>query len=233
MSRRSREHVLFDRLADFVGWFTLQKALLSRAELAVALRRPLRHLQHSGNTYTAWLALRNAIELLNEAGRLRPATLLCGWLDGGSGRNAHSVGEPMPRRTPNRERSRQRAPRCSYRLPLGHRAGSSHPTGRDHSVSEDARSRSFSAPRPGPGTSSAMLRVVVLRVVTGRLEAHLTTPPRSGRQWPRPSRSSCRVLTGVSARRPHSPKADDLVHAVIEGAASSPGTSLNGPDSRY
>ena len=31
--------------------------------------------------------------LLNQTGRLRTAALICGWLDGRSGRNAQTVGE--------------------------------------------------------------------------------------------------------------------------------------------
>ena len=65
----------------------LQSALLPRAELAVALSRLLRHLQQSGDTTNALLTLSQVIVLLNDAGRPRTAALICGWLDGRSGRN--------------------------------------------------------------------------------------------------------------------------------------------------
>ena len=70
-----------------------QSALLPRAELAVALSRLLRHLQQSGDTTTALLTLSQVIMLLNDAGRPRTAALICGWLDGRSGRNVQSIGD--------------------------------------------------------------------------------------------------------------------------------------------
>ena len=72
----------------------LQSALLPRADLALALIRQLRHLEQSGDTTTtALLTLSQIIELLNGAGRQRPAALICGWLDGRSGRNLQTLGD--------------------------------------------------------------------------------------------------------------------------------------------
>ena len=72
----------------------LQSALLPPAELAVALIRQLRHLQQSGDTTTtALLTLSQIIVLLNGAGRQRTAALICGWLDGRSGRNLQTLGD--------------------------------------------------------------------------------------------------------------------------------------------
>ena len=65
-----------------------QSAVLSGAELAAELIRVLRQLHDSGDTTTnALLTLSQAMELLNGAGNHTTAALICGWLDGRSGRN--------------------------------------------------------------------------------------------------------------------------------------------------
>ena len=54
----------------------------------------MRRLQQSGDTTTtALLTLSQIIELLNDAGRQRGAALICGWLDGRSGRNLQTLGD--------------------------------------------------------------------------------------------------------------------------------------------
>jgi len=71
----------------------LKTVSLSRAEQAAALTRQLRHLQNIGETHHALLTLSQTIILLNDTGRLRTAGLICGWLDGRSGRDAQTLGE--------------------------------------------------------------------------------------------------------------------------------------------
>ena len=71
----------------------LQSALLPPAELAVAFIRQLRQFQARGDSYNALLALSNVVMLLTTAERWQTAALICGWLDGRSGRNAQTVGE--------------------------------------------------------------------------------------------------------------------------------------------
>ena len=71
----------------------LQATLLSPGELAVALIDLLRHIHHSGDKNVAPLALSQVIVLLEKIGRQETAALICGWLDGRSGRNVQTVGE--------------------------------------------------------------------------------------------------------------------------------------------
>ena len=71
----------------------LQSALLPPGQLAVALIDLLRRLQHNGDANVALLVHSQAIVLLDKVGRQRSAALICGWLDGRSGRNVQTVGE--------------------------------------------------------------------------------------------------------------------------------------------
>ena len=71
----------------------LQSALLPRSELATELSLLLRHLQQSADPTTALLGFSQVVILLNGAGRSRTAALICGWLDGRSGRNVQTIGE--------------------------------------------------------------------------------------------------------------------------------------------
>ena len=69
----------------------VQLALLPPGELAVALIRQLRRLEGSGAMNTALLPLSEAVQLLTQVEKWRTAALICGWLDGRSGRDATSV----------------------------------------------------------------------------------------------------------------------------------------------
>ncbi len=69
----------------------LQSALLPPGELAIALIRHLRGLQKSGDTNGAPLALSQVHMLLNQPQNWRTAALICGWLDGRSGRDAQTI----------------------------------------------------------------------------------------------------------------------------------------------
>jgi predicted ATPase/class 3 adenylate cyclase len=71
----------------------LQSVLLPPGELAVALIDLLRRLQHIGDTNITLLALSQVVELLDKVGRQTPAALICGWLDGRSGRDVQTVGD--------------------------------------------------------------------------------------------------------------------------------------------
>jgi predicted ATPase len=70
-----------------------QSALLPRAELAAAWSRLLRHIQQTGDMTDALITLSEVMKLLHGAGRLRTAALICGWLDGWSGRNPQKRGD--------------------------------------------------------------------------------------------------------------------------------------------
>lgn len=71
----------------------IQSGLLTAGELAVARIDLLRRLQHIGDTSTTLLALSNVIVLLDKVGRQDTAAVVCGWLDGRSGRNEQTVGD--------------------------------------------------------------------------------------------------------------------------------------------
>ncbi|MCY7297723.1 MAG: hypothetical protein LH616_00735, partial [Ilumatobacteraceae bacterium] len=68
-----------------------QSAGLPPGHLASALTPQLRRLQDSGDTNGAPLALSQVLMLLNQTERWPTAALICGWLDGRSGRNAQSI----------------------------------------------------------------------------------------------------------------------------------------------
>ncbi|MEO6651129.1 MAG: hypothetical protein ABIP17_00545, partial [Ilumatobacteraceae bacterium] len=70
-----------------------QSGLLTEGELAVASIDLLQRLQHIGDTSTTLLALSNVIVLLDKGGRHGTAAVVCGWLDGRSGRNVQTVGD--------------------------------------------------------------------------------------------------------------------------------------------
>ncbi len=69
----------------------VQKALLPPDELAVTLIHQLRQLQAGGATNNSLLPLSHAAQLLTQVEKWRTAALICGWLDGRSGRDASSV----------------------------------------------------------------------------------------------------------------------------------------------
>lgn len=70
----------------------LQSVLLPPVERAAALIHQLRRLEQN-DTGTALIPLSQVVVLLDQAERLRTAALICGWLDGRSGRNAQTAGE--------------------------------------------------------------------------------------------------------------------------------------------
>ncbi len=69
----------------------LQSALVPPGEVAIALIHHLRGLQESGDTNGAPLALSQVLMLLNQPQNWRTTALICGWLDGRSGRDAHTI----------------------------------------------------------------------------------------------------------------------------------------------
>jgi hypothetical protein len=71
----------------------LQSVLLPPVERASALTHQLRRLEQNDDTGTALIPLSQVVVLLAQAERLRTAALICGWLDGRSGRNAQTIGE--------------------------------------------------------------------------------------------------------------------------------------------
>jgi hypothetical protein len=71
----------------------LHSALLPPGELAIALILHLRGLQESGDTNGAPLVLSQVLMLLNQPQNWRAAALICGWLDGRSGRDAQTIGD--------------------------------------------------------------------------------------------------------------------------------------------
>jgi hypothetical protein len=71
----------------------LQSAVLAPRDLATALMRQLRDLQERGETHSALLVLSQVVVLMNHAERPQTAALICGWLNGRSGRSSRSVGD--------------------------------------------------------------------------------------------------------------------------------------------
>jgi hypothetical protein len=77
-----------DRLA-------VQAGILSPPELAREMIGLLRLLASTRNVLVSLLTFSQAVQLLETAGRSATAAMICGWLDGRSGRAAFNIGEHM------------------------------------------------------------------------------------------------------------------------------------------